>query len=356
MATKMESDALGALQLQCYRKGREVLPYFPNVMNIETTNRCNLACTICPGRDEPQQGFLDFDFFKARILPELSRCPVPKFWLHFNGEPLLHPRIGDFISGLTERGFFARLSTNGLLLSRPVIRALIESRLDLLVVSVDASTAATYAAIRGSSRFDLLANKVNELIEAKEKARAKRPAVQVQMVRWSQNDAEVKAFVEFWNRPGVRSIYLKPLSSRRGALELAMRPEEAPYLNSFELTRSPCFYLWDSLVIRWNGKVVPCCADLTGQIELGDLKRSSLWEIWNGEPLRQLRRQQFARRFEGLCGPCHEWADESGFPGREPLHLEIKELEKILAARGRHVFIPIQADRRRHESSGTSAD
>ena len=339
MHAQLNVGGVSDQQLICYREGRATVPYFPNIMNIETTNVCNLSCRICPGRDEAHQGFLDFDFFHERILPELSNCPVPRFWLHFNGEPLLHPRINEFISCLTGRGYFARLSTNGLPLVPKVIDGLITSRLDQVVVSIDSTSSETYRSIRGSTKFGRLIENIHALIEAKERAGSTLPSVQVQMVRWSCNDDEVLDFVNFWGREGVDSIYLKPLSSRRGTLTLALAPEESPYLNAFGLDRSPCFYLWDSVVIRWDGRVVPCCADLTGQIALGDLKAQTLWEIWNDSPLQNLRREQYARRFSGACAGCQEWANETGFPGKQPMTLSVGQDEEIMAARGNHVFL-----------------
>jgi radical SAM protein with 4Fe4S-binding SPASM domain len=51
------------------------------------------------------------------------------------------------------------------------------------------------------------------------------------------------------------------------------------------LCRAP----WRSVVVLWDGRVVPCCHDANGETVLGDLKESSLAEIWAGVPAAALR-------------------------------------------------------------------
>jgi radical SAM protein with 4Fe4S-binding SPASM domain len=44
-----------------------------------------------------------------------------------------------------------------------------------------------------------------------------------------------------------------------------------------------CWKMWHSCVITWDGRVVPCCFDKDAHYVLGDLRKQSFREIWNGD-------------------------------------------------------------------------
>ena len=76
-----------------------------------------------------------------------------------------------------------------------------------------------------------------------------------------------------------------------------------------------CKFLWESVVIAWDGRVVPCCFDYDAKMVLGDLKRSSLAEIWNSPAYVELRRAELeGRNCNPLCANC---ADAPGH-ARDP--------------------------------------
>ena len=68
----------------------------------------------------------------------------------------------------------------------------------------------------------------------------------------------------------------------------------------------PCTFLWYSMSIRWDGMVVPCCIDLSGEMPVGDVKKESLLDIWNGERLMDIREKIAKGKYRGLplCSGC----------------------------------------------------
>ena len=50
-----------------------------------------------------------------------------------------------------------------------------------------------------------------------------------------------------------------------------------------------CPYLFYSLCVNSDGTVSACLMDWNHQLLIGDLKCQSLWEIWNGQRLREMR-------------------------------------------------------------------
>ena len=331
---EMVAATLAGDRLESYRRRDVTLAHHPNVACVEPTNHCNYACSICPREPGAAKGCMDPALFDRLVAPELALCPSQRFWLHFHGEPLLHPELPALIRACSQNGFVTGLSTNGSVLDAAARSGLMRSGLNRLVVSLDAATAQTYRAIRGADRFNEVVANILELIEAKRRAGAETPAIQAQFIRHERNEAELEDFIAFWNRPGIESVYIKPLSSRCESIAAGAgtRP------------RQPCFVLWDSLVIRWDLSVTPCCADILGRIRLGSLKEARLMEIWNGEALQTLRAQHACGVFAGPCAACGDWVGESGFPGQEPVVLAPEQGDQVRGLPGRHVFIRRKAD------------
>jgi radical SAM protein with 4Fe4S-binding SPASM domain len=112
------------------------------------------------------------------------------------------------------------------------------------------------------------------------------------------NRHEEEAFRRFWQSvPGVDLIRVKD--------------DETNVLAGPAAARSSgrrCHYLWrGALYVKHNGDVYPCCQSymLDGE-PVGNLARQSLPEIFNGEPMRRMRRLHAQRRAGeiGICARC----------------------------------------------------
>ena len=87
---------------------------------------------------------------------------------------------------------------------------------------------------------------------------------------------------------------------------------------------SPCTFLWASLIVFWDGTVLPCTQDFFGDLAVGNVKDATLADIWNGERMVELRKKAAAGDIADLkpCSACDRpWRDT--FLGRSPgIHLE----------------------------------
>ncbi len=57
-----------------------------------------------------------------------------------------------------------------------------------------------------------------------------------------------------------------------------------------------CPFPFYSLVVNANSDVTVCCVDWSKKTKVGNLKNSSLRQIWRGTPLREFRRMHLAHR------------------------------------------------------------
>ncbi|MBQ8369685.1 MAG: radical SAM protein, partial [Clostridia bacterium] len=82
---------------------------------FEITNACNLACTFCHGTRRPIR-YVTTEEFTA-VVSKL-KGHVEFLYFHLMGEPLLHPRLAEFLAIAGEMGMRVILTTNGTLLQR----------------------------------------------------------------------------------------------------------------------------------------------------------------------------------------------------------------------------------------------
>jgi radical SAM protein with 4Fe4S-binding SPASM domain len=68
--------------------------------------------------------------------------------------------------------------------------------------------------------------------------------------------------------------------------------------------RYPCYRLWQTFTVLWDGRVSLCCADFDGRNVLGDLRTSKLIDIWNAPAYRAVRRQHLESGGPEICRSC----------------------------------------------------
>jgi MoaA/NifB/PqqE/SkfB family radical SAM enzyme len=145
----------------------------PRKVYVEPTNACNLACETCMRHvwDE-REGFMDWQTFSdllhgfARLADRSQGQPTVAFM--GLGEPLLHPRFADMVRACKERGFRVEVTTNALLLDEHLAAELLAAKLDQLVVSIDGTSAETFARIRSGADLAQVLTNVRRLCNCRQ--------------------------------------------------------------------------------------------------------------------------------------------------------------------------------------------
>jgi radical SAM protein with 4Fe4S-binding SPASM domain len=68
--------------------------------------------------------------------------------------------------------------------------------------------------------------------------------------------------------------------------------------------RKACPGLWYTPVVRQDGMLLMCCADLQSELALGKLGEHGFKELWNGEKARKKREEHLKGIFTGVCASC----------------------------------------------------
>lgn len=275
---------------------------YPLMLTIEATNSCNLKCIMCPREFQTHgRGFIAIDLFK-KIIDE-SAGATKFLWLHYMGEPLMNPRIFDMIEYASSAGIKVGLSTNGTMLTEGNIKRLLESKLYLAIISIDAATRETFGNVRGEKKyFERIESGTNQLLKMlTEQSHAM--FISIQFIKQVDNAAEYDSFLEKWReftelnpRINLKTKGLTDWGSQFDYTDLGLLKKN--------FTAQSCTEPYRTLIINWNGKVSACCFDYNNKYSLGDANTQSIREIWNGEPMQLLRKSFLESQSVGICGSC----------------------------------------------------
>lgn len=264
-------------------------PAFPLYLMLEQTYLCNLRCPMCiQGMPEPRKEFelggerMSRELFEKIIL-EGERHGCPSVSMHVNDEPLL-------VKDLPERIAFARdhafmdiiMTTNGTLLTKEKIRQVIEAGVTHILFSLDAATEETYNRVRPGGNYA----KALAAVEAARRFRDSRgsvlPVLRASFVQNRLNQHETEAFLEkFTHRVDFVEI--------QGFTKYYARTDHLIPADSVPIADFNCNEPWRKLIVRANGDVLPCCSFYGYEIPLGNLKDSTLHELFNAPQMKKLR-------------------------------------------------------------------
>lgn len=290
-----------------FKRHKTILDYPPYILWIEPTNHCNLACTMCTNIDIPkvQRGYMEFGLFK-KVIDEAKNF-VFDINLFLGGESLLHKEIFKMIDYTQSKGFKVCLNTNATLLTDRVSKGLIDAGLDVLTISFDGYEKQIYESIRVKANFDKTLNNILHFLDEKKSRGSKKPYTVFQVIEFndpktkSDDDVKQDFYRRFEGLPLDRFTFI-PAHNFGG--RLSTKDDRKFRVRSRVYT--PCTFLWYSMSILWDGRVVPCCIDFVGEYELGNVKNESLLDIWNSPRLVELRKKMIEKRYKeiNLCKGC----------------------------------------------------
>jgi radical SAM protein with 4Fe4S-binding SPASM domain len=274
---------------------------FPHHIFLETTNVCNLKCKMCPRNVLPFKiGSMDFILFK-KILDESAKHGKRTFSLHLFGEPLLDNLIFKkikYIKTVNEKNTIL-LTTNGVLLTPAASEQLIKNGVDKVIISIHSPNRETYKEITGVDQLELVEKNIREL--ARLKAESQKPQIYLRMIKMTDNASEEEDFRKKWKGVPVK-IEIRHEHNYGGDIE-----------NNFPEKRTeqryPCYHLWLSPGINWDGEMSICCADPNRLAIVGNINNSGIREIWQSETMKKYRKYHLAGEYDKIpaCKNCDVW-------------------------------------------------
>jgi MoaA/NifB/PqqE/SkfB family radical SAM enzyme len=253
----------------------------PLVIELEPTTKCNIACVFCP-RDSMKRagGSLSEGRFLT-ILENLGEAAGNGMLLFSGfGEPMKHEEMEVFVRHAKDAGWFCGITTNGTLLSVVAVERLLSAGLDVLQVSLHARKGLTYSrVVRGTSYEDVV-RKVEAIVPLCEG----RIVFSLNFTVTPWNRQETRDFASYWKGRGVSHMNFSRCHNRGGHFQGFEQGSGPP---SSRERAEGCWSFHNAHYITWEGQLLACCNDLTGETNRGDLCRLALREILDLEGRRE---------------------------------------------------------------------
>lgn len=262
---------------------------------IEITNNCNLNCSFCSPVTKKKRFMTEKEF--EHILKEVSKV-TKVIYLHVKGEPLLHPKIINFLKLAEKYNLNVNLTTNGILFPKLAEKLKECKSLHKINFSLHCE--------------QNVPNYEEEIFKNVEKLSSE---IVVIYRLWTLKDNKldekstktVEKLATYYN--------LSTETVEKLNAENNVKISSAIYVdkdNEFEwpdITNNKsdgyCHALKTQIAILVDGTVVPCCLDSNGIINLGNIYQESIEEIQNKERYQKLKKSfQDRKPCEQLCKSC----------------------------------------------------
>jgi MoaA/NifB/PqqE/SkfB family radical SAM enzyme len=326
----------------------------PTYLQVEPVGQCNLRCQMCPiqfRQDGPPYGplaFMAFDDF-TRLIDQWTG--LRDLHLQGLGEPMMHPRFFDMVAYAAGKGIRVTTNSNLTLLNERRAAACVTSGLDLLNVSIDGATAATYERIRVRSHLDRVIRNLGLLRDARTSAASERPCVRMVMVIMRQNLHELPDLVRFAHEWEMDGLFVQHLCHDFGesTLPAHYRPmrefvqEQTLLEESLERVehffglaqdvaaelgvdlrlprsrprihppgtpgRQRCSWPWSGGYVSYGGDAMPCCMVSTpDRANMGNMLAQGVAEVWNGDAFAEFRARLDSDDPPDICRSCALYA------------------------------------------------
>lgn len=273
----------------------QYLARFPDHVDIEISSACNMKCPMCytitdEFKAKIKRSLMDFDLY-TKMIDECASYGTYSIRLSLRGEPFLHKDIVRMIQYAKEKGIKeVSTLTNNLALTPELFEKCMKAGLDWLTISFD-GLGETYEWIRQPAKFDDSYNKIKEYHAIKKRTHNLKPVIKVQTVWPAIKDCAGEYYEAF--APYVDDIAINPL------VDYLHNDEDIDYVDNFV-----CPVLYQRLVIGSDGIALLCSNDEFNMLPAGDANKESLYSIWHGKVMNEVRLLHKKHRGVETLEPC----------------------------------------------------
>lgn len=201
---------------------RNGLPIRPYYASIDVTYRCNLKCVHCSLWDRPEgEEELTLDEMKDIVLKLKNWLNLPAIDI-LGGEAFLRPETMKLIRFAIEQGMFIHIVTNGTMLNDRVARELIELNVYKVAISLDGFQAETHDRTRGvPGAFRRTIRGVQRLKQLREELHGT-TSIAIHTILDAATIDEIPDILDWVVRMKLDGFHLVPLDQNVGGIEHGM--------------------------------------------------------------------------------------------------------------------------------------
>lgn len=310
----------------------------PIHVQFEPSSRCNQNCLHCE-HDKNRKNPIDTTLDEFKDFYELMK-PL-YITLNGYGEPLMCKDLPDIISYARDKGTQVNTTTNGILLKK-YAQPLIDSRINLINVSLDAASDETYSKIRGINTFDKVVENIKYFNQLRKENNSD-TLLRLSIVIQQSNMKELEEFAKLSNELGADSIIFQLIetgfidyrsseavgSMTLQELEQSLHKTENT-LDHLKLKSNikwlrqnietlwdhhiilnnknvrQCWKPWHSIYVTVDGTTRPCCNFVTDDVSFGTIRNGGkVKEAYNTKKFIAFRKALSNRkRPHKACKAC----------------------------------------------------
>ena len=279
---------------------------FPIHLDIEATTACNFACTMCVRTEYVSNGTMwkieNFNFNKYKqIIDEGAKYGLKSLKYQYIGEPLINKKLVEMIKYAKSKGIVdVMFNTNASLLTEKKSREIISSGVDKIFFSFDSPYREKYNQIRVKGDYDLVLKNIKNFMRIKKEMKSDTPITRVQMVLMKENEKEFADFVKLFG-PIVDTVaYID-------YLDHGIQKGDKTVVNIGSQNKKFCCpQLWQRMFVHPDGVVTPCCIDSDRELNMGNIKKNTVKEIWHNDKYQNMRKLHSEGRMDEIptCSKC----------------------------------------------------
>ena len=274
---------------------KKIVSDFPVYVLVEPTSICNLRCTMCFQVDQsftrkPFMGMMDIDLYK-RVIDELVAGGTRALTLASRGEPTLHPKLGEMLRYAGGKFLDLKLNTNATRMTEQLCRDIIESGVTELVFSIDSHEKVIYEKIRVRGKFDEVLEGVMLFKAIRDSYGQIATHTRVSGVKF-RPDQNTQGFLDFWSQH-VDHVGYVDIEERWDTYNNVLHSDKT----------HPCNYLWERIYVWFDGIVNVCDVDYKSLLSTGNVKDSTIRDVWHGALYTKLREDHLNKQ-RALHSPC----------------------------------------------------
>jgi len=273
----------------------------PFELQLAVASTCNFRCIYCPMSNQQllkksniKKGIMDYALF-TKIIDDLDGFPekIKTLRLMREGEPFLNKRLADMVryAKLKQPSVKVDTYTNGSLLTPEVSDKIIAAGLDKLNISMQGMNAEAYKRISGVEiDFDRYIENIIYFCAQRKNCKVFIKVPDIGVTK-SEEREFFALFDEYADELFVEKIFLAWPNFDVSHLQ---KDDQVGYYGQPKAAApiKVCTLPFYDLTVDYKGIVTACSIDWEEKTNLGDVKKQSLYEIWNGQALNEFRRMQ----------------------------------------------------------------
>ena len=311
---KMKAKIKPRIQLEDREPLDKAIPLStPWVIFVDPSDLCNFRCKFCPSSDREllkSNGrplkVMDLNLYKNIIndICEFDK-PIKVLRLYLHGEPLMNPRFSDMVKYAKDSGCCDKIdtTTNASLLNPIRNLRIINAGLDRINISIEGVNIEQYLDFSlYKIKFDHLVNNISHFYDNRGSCE-----VFIKICGDSLSEEDKQKFYDIFGDI-CDGIFIEHTMNCWNGFDGPKQNEEVGIYGQPIKEVMVCPYVFYSMSINSDGTVSACFLDWNRKLFIGDVRKKSIKDIWNGTFLSAYRYMFLIkeRKNHNICGKCSQ--------------------------------------------------